>query len=121
MIRERQSWLVWFLLRSPFFLLAVTMVVPYYFMITKAFKTVPELLTFPPTLYIKKPTLNNFYNPTPLEPYHTNGLFQYFDRAPLRFGNIIFLFILASIPIMLMFLVFQKQFVENIAMTGIKG
>jgi ABC-type glycerol-3-phosphate transport system permease component len=63
------------------------MVVPYYFMMTNTFKTVPELLTFPPTLYIKKPTLNNFYDPTPLEPYHTNGLFQYFDRAPLRFGN----------------------------------
>jgi ABC-type glycerol-3-phosphate transport system permease component len=56
-------------------------------MLTGAFKTVQELTSFPPNLLPKEWTLRNFYDADYLEPLHTRGLFQYFDKAPLRFGT----------------------------------
>lgn len=57
--------------------LALMTLVPYYWMVLGAFKTVPELNRIPPTFMIEVPTLNSFYDPvgnTP--PDHTLGLFQ---------------------------------------------
>jgi len=57
--------------------LALLTLVPYYWMVLGAFKTVPELNRIPPTFMIEVPTLNSFYDPagnTP--PDHTLGLFQ---------------------------------------------
>ncbi len=87
MIREKQNPIIYFLTRLPFLILALTMVVPYYFMLTGAFKTVQELTSFPPTFWPAEWTLRNFYDEQYLEPLHTKGLFQYFDKAPLRFGT----------------------------------
>ncbi|PKO22754.1 MAG: sugar ABC transporter permease [Chloroflexi bacterium HGW-Chloroflexi-1] len=76
------------LLRIPVLILAFTMVVPYYWMLTGAFKSVPELLKNPPTFYVARPTLNNFYDPLGNRPPdHIEGLFQRLTGAPLRFGT----------------------------------
>ena len=57
--------------------LALIMLVPYYWMVLGAFKSVPELNRIPPTFIIEQPTTNSFYDPlgnTP--PDHQLGLFQ---------------------------------------------
>ncbi|WP_188963158.1 carbohydrate ABC transporter permease [Deinococcus aquiradiocola] len=51
------------LLRLPFYLLAVSVMIPYYWMATNAFKTVPEIVRNPPTWWVHTFTLHNFYNP----------------------------------------------------------
>jgi len=89
MIQEKRSPLVWLSIRLPIFILALTMVIPYYYMAISSVKTVQELTTFPPTFWPQEPTLNNFYDPTPTELQHTRGLFQYFEKAPWRFGSIL--------------------------------
>ncbi|WP_293914345.1 carbohydrate ABC transporter permease [Deinococcus sp.] len=62
MVGERQN--VWFLrlLKTPLYLLALSVMVPFYWMFTGAFKSVPELKQNPPTFYIHDFTLGNFYN-----------------------------------------------------------
>lgn len=77
-------------------LLALGMIIPYFWMVLGAFKPVPELNRLPPRLYIENPTLNNFYDPlgdTP--PDHIAGLFQRYTNTPggfLRFyANSVFL------------------------------
>jgi multiple sugar transport system permease protein len=58
-------------------LVAVVMLVPYYWMVLGAFKSVPELNRIPPTFIIEKPTLNSFYDPVGnVPPDHALGLFQ---------------------------------------------
>jgi ABC-type glycerol-3-phosphate transport system permease component len=72
----------------PIVLMAIVMLIPYYWMVTGAFKTVPELLRTPPTFLLENPTTNNFYDPlgnTP--PDHTEGLFQRFTDMPGGFGR----------------------------------
>ncbi len=74
--------------KIPFILLALTMLVPYYWMAIGSLKPVPELLRAPPTFTVENPTLNNFYDPlgnTP--PNHVEGLFQRFENVPWRFGT----------------------------------
>jgi ABC-type glycerol-3-phosphate transport system permease component len=73
----------------PVILLAVVMLVPYYYMVIGAFKPVPELARVPITFTIDQPTLNNFYDAlgnTP--PDHTEGLFQRFSDTPGGFARI---------------------------------
>ncbi|MCL6430009.1 MAG: carbohydrate ABC transporter permease [Anaerolineae bacterium] len=89
MVGEKRIGFFGFLWRLPFFLLALSMFVPYYWMLIGAFKTVQELTQFPPTLWVHKFSLNNFWDPTPTAPLHIRGLFQYFDKLPLRFGTFI--------------------------------
>ncbi len=89
MVGERRVGLLGLVWRLPFLVLALTMFVPYYWMVTGAFKTVQELRQFPPTFWVHKVTLNNFWDPTPTAELHTKGLFQYFDKLPLRFGTFI--------------------------------
>ena len=51
------------LARLPLWLLVASMLLPYYWMVTGAFKTPSELLRKPPTFWVEQPTLKNFHNP----------------------------------------------------------
>lgn len=76
------------ILRLPLYLLALTMVLPYYWMVIGAFKSVPELKKVPPTFIVENPSLNNFYDSVGnLPPDHTQGLFQRLTDAPWGFGS----------------------------------
>ena len=83
----------------PFFILAFTMIVPYYWMFIGAFKPVPELVKNPPTFWVENPTFNNFFDPVadevPTPDGHVKGLFQRFEKVPGRFarffGNSVFI------------------------------
>lgn len=76
------------ILRIPLYLLALTMVIPYYWMVIGAFKTVPELKKNPPTFFVQNPTLNNFFDPLGNKPPdHVQGLFQRLTDAPWGFGS----------------------------------
>lgn len=98
---QRNRWTGW-VLRLPFFLFALATFVPYYWMVTGAFKPVPELLKNPPSFLIANPTLNNFYDPTPTAYNHVAGLFQQFEDVPLRFGQFFLnsLFITLSVTVL---------------------
>lgn len=62
--------------------LALFTLVPYYWMVLGAFKTVPELNRIPPTFIIEQPTLNSFYDPVGEQPPdHTRGLFQIYPNT----------------------------------------
>src|SRR5512145_1832394 len=68
-----------YLVYVPVFMMAIFTAIPYYWMVTGAFKPIPELKRVPPSLIIESPTLNNFYDElgdTP--PDHQLGLFQRF-------------------------------------------
>src|SRR5262245_16853773 len=72
----------------PVFILAAIMIVPYYWMVLSAFKTLPELAKVPPTLLLEQPTLNNFYDPIGRQPPdHNEGLFQRYPNTPGGFGR----------------------------------
>lgn len=62
MVGERKS--LWFgqLLRLPFYLIAFTVMIPFYWMVLGAFKTLSELLQRPPTFVVLAPTVKNFFN-----------------------------------------------------------
>jgi len=68
----------------PVLILAGFMVLPYYWMVTGAFKSVPELSKTPPSFTIDEPSLNNFYDPLggTNTPGHIEGLFQRFKDTP---------------------------------------
>jgi ABC-type glycerol-3-phosphate transport system permease component len=51
------------LVRLPFYLLAISVLFPYYWMVTSAFKPVNEIVRRPPPMFIERPTLQNFYDP----------------------------------------------------------
>lgn len=74
----KSRWLM--LARAPLWLLVASMLLPYYWMVTGAFKTVPELLRQPPSLYVENPTLQNFYDPgwvdDARDQTHWAGIFQ---------------------------------------------
>ncbi|GHF42365.1 ABC-type glycerol-3-phosphate transport system permease component [Deinococcus metalli] len=63
MVGERPHPLLLWLLRLPFLALAVSVMIPYYWMATNAFKTIPEIIRNPPTWWIHTFTLDNFFNP----------------------------------------------------------
>lgn len=63
MVGERlPAWLTG-LLKLPFFILAISVMIPYYWMATNAFKPIPEIVHNPPTWWIHTFTFDNFYNP----------------------------------------------------------
>lgn len=102
------------LLRIPLLILALTMLMPYYWMLIGAFKPVPELLKNPPTFYVARPTLNNFYDPLGNRPPdHVEGLFQRLTAAPLRFGTYYLnsLFVSATITILSLILASAAAYV----------
>ncbi|KAB2862745.1 MAG: carbohydrate ABC transporter permease [Anaerolineae bacterium] len=70
---------------------AVFTLIPYYWMLLGAFKTVPELNRIPPTFIVEKPTLNSFYDAKgELPPDHTRGLFQIYPGTKFGFFRYLF-------------------------------
>lgn len=92
MIREDRSTIV--LQRVGIVFALVTgfiLMIPYYWMVLGAFKTVPELNRIPPTFTIEQPTLNSFYDPVGEKPPdHTKGLFQLYPGTEGGFWRYIF-------------------------------
>ncbi|MBZ0316827.1 MAG: carbohydrate ABC transporter permease [Anaerolineae bacterium] len=81
---------------------AVFTLIPYYWMLLGAFKSVPELNRIPPTFIVEKPTLNSFYDAKgELPPDHTRGLFQIYPGTEFGFFRYLFnsVFISASITV----------------------
>ncbi|MEU5873705.1 carbohydrate ABC transporter permease [Glycomyces sp. NPDC047010] len=52
------------LARLPLYLWAVVVLIPFWWMIIAAFKTVPELMKNPPTFFPRDPSLDSFYDPS---------------------------------------------------------
>lgn len=106
MIGEKKNPWLSGLIRLPFIILALSMIVPYYLMTIGAFKPVPELIQNPPTFTVANPSLNNFYDETPNAPQHIPGLFQRFQEAPWGFGsayfNSVFITVIVTVVSLLM-------------------
>ncbi len=86
MVGERPHPLLSTLLRLPFYLLAVSVMIPYYWMATNAFKTIPEIVRNPPTWWVHTFTLDNFFNPdavpgAPKDSAEFLGVFQIFANT----------------------------------------
>ncbi|UBU09732.1 carbohydrate ABC transporter permease [Nonomuraea gerenzanensis] len=86
------------LLRLPFYLLSLTMVVPFYWLLITVFKPPSELARTPPSFVPHSPTVANFYDaqwsPERINPGHLQGIFQRFqvDFGFWRFlGNSLFI------------------------------
>ena len=80
MVGETRSPGLHSLTRLPFYLLALTVLFPYYWMVSSAFKPLGEITRAPPTLVVQDPTLTNFYNSkyNPGVSDQIQGLFQRF-------------------------------------------
>lgn len=81
MVGETRSPGLHSLARLPFYLLALTVLFPYYWMVSSAFKPLGEITKAPPTLIVQDPTWKNFYNPQydPGVTSQIQGLFQRFS------------------------------------------
>ncbi|MCC3764929.1 carbohydrate ABC transporter permease [Glycomyces sp. TRM65418] len=70
------------LARIPLYLWAVVVLIPFWWMIIAAFKTVPELMKNPPTFFPENPSADSFYDPEyqgpggDPDPDHVAGVFQ---------------------------------------------
>ncbi|MCC5578507.1 carbohydrate ABC transporter permease [Microtetraspora sp. AC03309] len=75
--------------KAPLYLLAITMIVPFYWMAITAFKPVSEITRNPPSFIPQSPTTVGFsdpeWNPTADNPGHVAGLFQRFTEVDLGF------------------------------------
>jgi multiple sugar transport system permease protein len=92
--------------RVPLYIFGLTMLVPFYWMVTAAFKPVPELTKNPPSFVPTDPTLDAFYEPV-YDPNQrgeqiVSGLFQRFTDVPGGFGRFMFnsLFIATAITLL---------------------
>jgi ABC-type glycerol-3-phosphate transport system permease component len=82
------------LARLPLYLFGLTMLVPFYWMATAAFKPVPELTRNPPSFVPTDPSLDAFYEPA-YDPDQrgeeiVSGLFQRFGDVTGGFGRFMF-------------------------------
>lgn len=70
----------------PLLFLALLMIIPYYWMVIGAFKSLPELQAVPPSFVIEEPTWDNFYNeewvPNIIQEQQVRGLFQRYTETP---------------------------------------
>lgn len=68
---------------------AFLMMMPYYWMLIGAFKSLPELQAVPPRFIVEHPTLDNFYNPdwsaNAPQTAEIRGLFQRYESVQGRF------------------------------------
>lgn len=82
------------ILRLPMYLFGLTMLVPFYWMVTAAFKPVPELTRNPPSFVPNDPSVDAFYdsryNPDERGEQLVPGLFQRFTDVPGGFGRFMF-------------------------------
>ncbi len=95
-------------------ILALVTLIPYYWMVLGAFKTVPELNRIPPTFIIEQPTLNSFYDPVGEQlPDHTRGLFQIYPGTEGGFWRYLFnsAFVSATITVSALFLAAMAAYV----------
>lgn len=63
MVGERVNPWLMRLLKLPFYILALSVMIPYYWMATGAFKSLAEVVKNPPSFIVENPTLKNFFNP----------------------------------------------------------
>ncbi|MBK8023929.1 MAG: carbohydrate ABC transporter permease [Chloroflexi bacterium] len=94
--------------------MGLVILVPYYWMVLGAFKTVPELNRIPPTFIIEQPTLNSFYDSQGEQPPdHTRGLFQIYPNTEGGFFRYMFnsLFVSATITVASLFIAAMAAFV----------
>lgn len=87
--RPKKSNLPAELARLPLYLWAVVVLIPFWWMIIAAFKTVPELMKNPPTFFPADPSLDSFYDPTPDDTDSVPGVFQRWEEVSggfLRFA-----------------------------------
>ncbi|MCG5215007.1 carbohydrate ABC transporter permease [Streptosporangium sp. KLBMP 9127] len=112
------------LLRLPFYLLALTMIAPFYWMLISVFKTPTELNRHPPSFVPGSPTLNNFYDPdwsaTQINPGHLQGVFQRF-QVDFGFGRFMFNSLIITIAITVGSLLIASLAAYVIAKHEIKG
>jgi multiple sugar transport system permease protein len=92
--------------RFPLYVFGLTMLVPFYWMVTAAFKPVPELTRNPPDFVPRDPSFDAFYDPV-YDPdvRHDQvvpGLFQRFTEVPGGFGRFMFnsLFVATTITLL---------------------
>jgi multiple sugar transport system permease protein len=92
--------------RLPLYVFGLTMLVPFYWMVTAAFKPVPELTKNPPDFVPRDPSFDAFYDPV-YDPdvRHDQvvpGLFQRFTEVPGGFGRFMFnsLFVATTITLL---------------------
>lgn len=82
--RTRIPWV-----KAPLYLLAITMLVPFYWMVITAFKPVSEITRNPPSFVPQSPTTVGLsdpdWNPEADTPGHVAGLFQRFTEVDLGF------------------------------------
>lgn len=105
--KPRRRGSVWgTVLRIPMYLFGLTMLVPFYWMLTAAFKPVPELTKNPPSFVAENPSLDAFYDerysPDERGSQIVAGLFQRFTDVPAGFGRFMFnsLFVATSITLL---------------------
>ena len=78
---------------APILLGAILMVLPYYWMVIGAFKSLPELQAVPPEFWVRQPTLDNWHNPlwSPDEQQNAiRGLFQRYLETNVGFMRFYF-------------------------------
>ncbi|MER5427115.1 carbohydrate ABC transporter permease [Streptosporangium roseum] len=85
--RRSTSWAGW--AKTPLYLLAITMIVPFYWMVITAFKPVSEITRNPPSSVPERPTTLGYsdpaWRPDADTPGHVAGLFQRFTEVDLGF------------------------------------
>lgn len=75
--------------RLPLYLWALVVLIPFWWMIIAAFKTVPELMRNPPTFFPQDPSLDSFYDPSLGGNDSVPGVFQRWEDVAggfLRFA-----------------------------------
>jgi multiple sugar transport system permease protein len=112
------------LLRLPFYILALTMVAPFYWMLISVFKTPSELGRQPPSFVPGDPTLVNFYDPewssSQINPGHLQGIFQRF-QVDFGFGRFMFNSLLITVAITVGSLLIASLAAYVLAKHEIKG
>src|SRR5258708_9752084 len=79
--KREDEFLLKVLIYIPVFALAMLVLTPYLWMVSGAFKPIPELNKVPPSLFVEQPTLNNFFDPLggQGQAAHVEGIFQRFQ------------------------------------------
>jgi len=71
------------LARVPFYLLSITMIAPFYWMLISVFKPPPDLIDIPPSFVPKHLSTDNFddptWSPSKVHPPHQPGLLQVYN------------------------------------------
>lgn len=80
------------LLRLPFYLLSLTMIAPFYWLVITVFKPPSELARTPPSFVPQSPTFDNFYDPEWTGQGVTGHLQGIFQRYQVDFGFWRFMF-----------------------------